>query len=164
MTVSHREERSTRCGQRHHVVRQLHRRQEPGWRGAARTWLARNGYTLCGRARYLDDSFASLALKRRLERGDITASEAPAGRVAVADNAMISAAVTAAAEWRSDTDLGSGRGLAVAGTRRNSGNADAIRPRRRGPRARNPVPGRAARRCAFRWRAAAAGVGAQSVG
>ena len=52
----------------------------------------------------LDDSFASLALKRRLEHGDIVASDAPSGivvgRVALADNAMIAAAA-AAAEWRS---------------------------------------------------------------
>ena len=65
-------------------------------------------YALSPRA-VLDDSFASLALKRKLEQGDITPAEAPpgvvVGRVAVADNAMISAAMTAAAaaaaEWRS---------------------------------------------------------------
>jgi succinate-semialdehyde dehydrogenase/glutarate-semialdehyde dehydrogenase len=65
-------------------------------------------YALSPRA-LLDDSFASLALKRGLERGVINASDAPpsviVGRVAVADNAMIAAAATAAAaatlEWRS---------------------------------------------------------------
>ena len=65
-------------------------------------------YALSPRA-VLDDAFASLALKRKLEQGDITLAEAPpgvvVGRVAVADDAMISAAMTAAAaaaaEWRS---------------------------------------------------------------
>ena len=57
-------------------------------------------YALSPRA-VLDDAFASLALKRKLEQGDITLAEAPpgvvVGRVAVADDAMISAAMTAAA-------------------------------------------------------------------
>src|SRR6478672_1814380 len=40
-----------RCVQRHHVVRNYIGGKNLVWRGAARTWLARNGHTLCRRAR-----------------------------------------------------------------------------------------------------------------
>ncbi len=65
-------------------------------------------YVLSARS-VLDDSFASLTLKRRLDRGDLEPSAAVpgvvTGRVAVADardiEASLAAAAAAAAEWRS---------------------------------------------------------------
>lgn len=65
-------------------------------------------YTLSPRA-VLDDSFATLKLKRRLERGEVALSEAPpgvvVGRVAMADKNTVDRALRGAAraaqEWRS---------------------------------------------------------------
>ncbi|MCE0445000.1 hypothetical protein LT493_06430 [Streptomyces tricolor] len=64
-------------------------------------------YVLSARA-VLEDSFASLTLKRRLESGRVSPDEVPegviAGRVALADEATVEDAVQAAAEatkiWR----------------------------------------------------------------
>ena len=89
-------------------------------------------YALSPRA-LLDDSFASLALKRGLERGEITASQAPpgvvVGRVAVADSAMVAATATAAAAAMHHTCCAPYSSAASRANCGNAGTLQQLRPR-----------------------------------